>query len=178
MMRKSIGNFFRSPLPFMVAFLALMQLLAPGCGADEAEITTTQTATKNPPATPDSTSAAIGDHAVKISEFVCPYAETGDPLTPGMVTASLQLEIKNASDADYIVGPGDFTLESESRESFRAVTGYDVAGAIDEDITIAPEEAAAGVLFFDFPDDIRVVYLVDNSSAETLKIELPRPTGQ
>lgn len=157
-----------------VLLVSLIPVLA-GCASDEATTTTQAAATKKPSGAPDSTSAAIGDHAVKISEFVCPYSVEGEALTPGMITAFLLVEIENTSEADFVAGPGDFNLETESGESYGAETSYNVANAINDDVVVAPGASTAGVLFFDIPDDIRVVYLVDSSSAETLKIELPKP---
>lgn len=151
---------------------------AAGCGEEEATDTGTATSTKKPAGTPDSTSAALSDHAVTISEFICPYTQEDQVLTPGMITAFLLVEIENTSDAALTVSPGDFTLEGEEGESYDAVTSYHAANAIEEGMEIAPGETASGVLFFDIPDDVRVVYLVDDSAAETLKVELPRPTEQ
>ncbi|MHB0915177.1 MAG: DUF4352 domain-containing protein [Thermoleophilia bacterium] len=162
----------------LVSILVVLLLpAAAGCAGEETTTSTQAATTKKPSGTPDSTSAAISDHAVKISEFVCPYTVEGEALTPGMITAFLLVEIENTAEADYAAGPDDFTLETESGESYSAVTGYNVANAINDEIVIAPGASATGVLFFDIPDDIRVVYLVDDSSAETLKIELPRPAA-
>jgi len=162
----------------MLLAAVLLPAAMAGCGGGETGTTTTAATKKPSPATPDSTSAAISDHVVRISEFVCPYSVEGEPLTPGMITAFLLVEIENTGDTALTVAPGNFTLEGEEGESFAAVTGYDVVNAINEETVIAPGETGTGVLFFDIPDDIRVVYLVDNTSAETLKIELPRPATQ
>jgi hypothetical protein len=157
--------------------LSLIMIIASGCGEDEATTTSETLATTKPVKESESTGAAApDDHAIGIDEFICPYTENDGALTPGMITAYLLVEVENNSGSDFVFGPADFTLESESGESFSAVTDYDVDNAINSDITVAAGASASGVLLFDIPDDIMVVNLVDQSSAQTLTVELPRPT--
>lgn len=174
----------------VMAFLLL--LAAAGCGGDattSAPATGTQKQATNTgqgasaagTASASASASAAGTpggRTVYIDQFVCPFTAEGQALTPGMITAFLLIRYVNNSDAPITVGPSDFTLEGEAGESYPAVTGFDVANAINEDVTIAPGDSVSGVLFFDIPDDIKVTNLVDNSVLNGLKVNLPPPVQQ
>lgn len=180
---KTQRSYANRVINFTAVILAvLLMFAASGCGREKAApVPATGTQKQAAGAGQESTATGSADgRTVYIEEFVCPYIQEGQgaALTPGMITAFLLVKVENTSSSDHVVGPDDFTLETESGESFSAVTGYRVANAINADVTIAPGASYTGALLFDIPDDIRVVNLVDSSSPLPLIVPLPRPVTQ